>query len=363
MVERRSARVRLVRIVCVSIAALSAFALVGSVAIRLMLPSNIDTESLVQGDSFVIERPKFTAVSEGGAKITVTAARALRAIGDVQGELRLENPRMETSEGSIATSQNGIWNEAGQTLQMSGDVLFQGQRGEKARAQEANWTSANRRMALRGSMQVEMDSGVANADQGVWDDLGQTLGLQGNVRMVLKQGEVAAANSAFWNGVNKSLALDGNARITGSQGEVAVAPKAVWYATQRLLVLQDGASLETSQGQARAQTITWNANSNDLRLVQNAAFVTKTGESASGGQIDWNALSRTMVLTNKAYITFKGGSMRSDAARYSMISGSLSGAGNVQVTSDAGIGTGSNFVYETRTRRLKLTGTARITIR
>jgi hypothetical protein len=362
MALRRSARVRTVRIVFMAIATASILALVGSVALRMMLPSNLDTEDLVQGDSFVVDRPKFTAVSATGQKMTITAARAIRAIGDAQGELKLEKPRLETSEGSVATSDLGTWNEAGQIMQLSDNVLFVGQRGQKARSKAATWTSANRRMALRGALQVDMEAGVAVSDQGVWDDLAQTLGMQGNVKMTLKEGEVATADSAFWNGPARTLALAGNARVIGPKGEIATAPKAIWQANERQLVMQEGASLQAPQGQAKGQTITWNAGTNGLQLVGAASFVTPSGESASGGQLDWNALTRTISVSNGSLIRFSGGQVRSDSARYQMITGNLSGAGNVQISSGVGIGTGSNFVYDTKSRRLKLTGAAKVVV-
>jgi hypothetical protein len=297
----RTLRVKAVRIFFLAGAMLAILALVGSVIIQVMQGKARVNESVVQGENLVIETPRFVGRTKDGGKVIVTAKTATRPLKGEEGKVTLELPVMETSDGSKATALTGVWSQSGETLSLDGNVVLTHQSGDRATATRAFWNSVLSR-----------------------------LDLSENVVLSRQNGDKATAQTATWTSDPSVLTITGNVNLTRPSGATMTGATAAWRS--------DLGSLEVGGG------IDISLPSGERATSQSASFKDQTG--------DVSLLGDVLVL-------FPAGQARSSRANYSGISGQVNGDGGVEIKSSLGIGRASRYVYETRTKRLSLSGDVR----
>jgi hypothetical protein len=301
----RTLRVKATRVVFVVGALAAVFALVGSVAVQLAKTSLLPETSVVQGENLVIEKPRFVANAKDGSKIIVTAQKATRSMTALNGAVQLEKPVLETSDGSQAIAKSGVWSQVDQTLSLDGDVVLTRAGGDRATSSRAVWTSVPSRLTM-----------------------------DGNVVMSRAGGDSATSNSAVWSTNPDQLMVSGNVVLTRPGGARATAANA-----------------------------TWRSDIGSLDLTGGANIVLPSGESASAVTARLDDRLSDIRLEGQAVVRFSAGQASSSSAFYQGLTGQLSGSGGIQIASGLGTGTADSYVYETRSKRLRLTGNARATLR
>lgn len=300
----RTLRVKATRVVFVAGAIAAISALVGSVAIQLVKTSVLPETTVVQGENLVIEKPRFVGNAKDGSKIIVTAQKATRSMTALNGAVQLEKPVLETSDGSQATATLGVWSQADQTLSLDGEVVLTRTGGDRATSTRAVWTSIPSRLTM-----------------------------DGNVVMSRASGDNATANSAIWSTNPDQLMVSGNVVLSRPGGARATAANAIWRSDIGSLDLTGGANI-----------------------------VLPSGESASAVTARLDDRRGDVSLEGQAVMRFGAGQASSSSAIYQGLTGRLSGTGGVQIVSSLGTGTADSYVYETRSKRLRLTGNARATL-
>lgn len=214
----RTIRVKTTRLVFLGGAALSTLLLVGSVIVRGVQGASIDTSKLVQGDQFVMDSPEFVGNTREGNRLKVTGLKATRSISDPAGAVRLEKPKLETADGSVATADEGIWSQDAQTLSLKGNVVFARKAGERATGVSAMWTSDPSVLTLEGGTQIVLPSGEAATAQSLqWDEAKGAVALLGNARVTFKNGE-ATSERAYFDKETRTLTGTGAIRIRSELG-------------------------------------------------------------------------------------------------------------------------------------------------
>jgi hypothetical protein len=299
--RRRTLRVKTTRVLFIGGALAAILALVGNVAVRLILTANAPSAPVVQGENLVIEKPRFVGRAKDGGKIIVTAQTAKRSASAQNGAVELVKPVLETSDGSQATAATGVWSQADQNLLLEGEVVLTRQGGDRATSARAVWTSV--------PSQLQMEGGVTLTRQG---------------------GDQATANQALWSTEPSQLVLSGNVALSRSTG-----------------------------ARATSSTATWRNDVGSLDLTGGANINLPTGESASASTARLDDRRGDMRLEGQAVVRFNGGQASSSSAFYQALTGQLSGVGGIQITSSLGTGSADRYVYETRSKRLSLSGNAR----
>lgn len=214
----RTIRVKTTRLVFLAGAALSTLLLIGSVIVRGVQGAAIDTSKLVQGDQFVMDSPEFVGNTREGKRLKVTGARATRSVSDPAGAVRLEEPKLETADGSVATADEGIWSQDAQTLSLKGNVVFSRKAGERATGVSALWTSDPSVLTLEGGTQIVLPSGEAATAQTMkWDETRGSVALLGNARVTFADGE-ATSDQAYFDKETRTLTGMGAIRIRSELG-------------------------------------------------------------------------------------------------------------------------------------------------
>lgn len=301
----RTLRVKATRIVFVAGALSAIFALVGSVFVQLVKTSVLPETSVVQGENLVIEKPRFVGNAKDGSKIIVTAQKATRSMTALDGAVQLEKPVLETDDGSQATAKAGVWSQADQTLSLDGEVVLTRAGGDRATSSSAVWTSIPSRLTMDGSVVISRAGG-----------------------------DSATSNSAVWSTNPDQLMVSGNVVLTRLGGARATAANA-----------------------------TWRSDIGSLDLTGGANIVLPSGESASAVTARLDDRLGDIRLEGQAVVRFSAGQASSSSAFYQGLTGRLSGSGGIQIVSGLGTGTADSYVYETRSKRLRLMGNARATLR
>lgn len=301
----RTLRVKATRLVFVVGAIAAIFALIGSVAIQLVKTNVLPETAIIQGENLVIEKPRFVGNAKDGSKIIVTAQKATRSMTALNGAVQLEKPVLKTDDGSQATATLGVWSQADQTLSLDGDVVLTRAGGDRATSSRAVWTSTPSRLTMDGS-----------------------------VVMSRAGGDNATSNSAIWSTNPDQLMVSGDVVLTRPGG-----------------------------ARATAASATWRSDIGSLDLAGGANIVLPSGESASALTARLDDRLGDIRLEGQAIMRFSAGQASSSSAFYQGLTGRLSGNGGIQIVSSLGTGTADSYVYETRSKRLRLTGNARATLR
>jgi hypothetical protein len=301
----RTIRVKLTRILFLAGAMTAVLALVGSVLVRAIETAALPSADLVDGKNLVLDTPRFVGRTKSGGRVVVTAQKATRSLAQADGAVQLVKPVLETSDGSTATADNGIWSQEKQTLSLRGNVLLNRQGGDVAQSQTADWTSQPERLTMAGGVSLVRQNGDnATGENAVWDAEAALLTVLGNVNIARKSGERGSSNRAMWQSQQGVLALDGNVNLTLPSGESAF-----------------------------AQTVRFNEGDGTLLLQQGVV------------------------------VRFAAGQANSTRAVFQSATGRLTGDGGVNITSDLGNGRADRYVYETRSKRLNLSGNAVATLK
>ena len=301
----RTLRVKTMRAVFISGAVVSVLGLIGIVTVRGVQTARSPGTEVVQGENMVIEKPRFVGNTKAGAKIIVTAAKATQSMTAKNGLVQLQKPVLETSDGSQATAQTGVWSQSEQNLVLDVNVVLTRQGGDRAISTSAVWTSNPSQLAMKGGVNLTRQSGdQATADSAIWSPEPSQLMVVGNVILSRPNGARATSGAAIWRTDIGSLDLTGGANITLPTGESATAVTA---------------RLDDRRG--------------DIRLE------------------------------GQAVVRFSAGQASSARAFYQSLTGQLSGDGGIQITSSLGTGSADRYVYETRSKRLTMSGNTRATLR
>lgn len=301
----RTLRVKTTRFVFVGGAIAAVLALVGNVAVRMVLTATSPATNVVQGENLVIEKPRFVGRDKDGGKIIVTADTATRSMASQNGAVALVKPLLETSDGSKATANTGLWSQAEQNLSLEGDVVLTRQGGDRATSTRAVWTSI--------PAQLKMNGGVSLTRAG---------------------GDQATADAAIWSKETAQLLVTGNVALSRAGGARATSGTAIWRSDIGALDLTGGTNI-----------------------------VLPTGESASAVTARLDDRRGDVRLDGQAIVRFNAGQASSARAFYQGLTGTLSGEGGIQISSSLGTGSAERYVYETRSKRLKLSGNAQATLR
>jgi hypothetical protein len=284
-------------------AAASIAALAGTVGLRLLQPTTKFNQAVIQGESLVLDSPRFIGQTKSGDKVIVTAQKATRILSDDNAPVKLEQPVLETGDGSKARGKTGTWSQTTQTMTLAGGVVLLHRSGDEATATSAIYAAGPGQLTL--------------SDQ---------------VVLTQATGDTVTGNRAIWSKSPEVLTVEGAVTITRKGGQTARATRAVWQAALGLLELSGGVELQLQSGErATAQTAQLDEKSGDL------------------------------TLEGDVVVQFKSGQARSARARFTRQTGVLVGDGGVQFNSDMGSGNADSYVYETRTKRLNMRGNARVT--
>jgi hypothetical protein len=303
--RRRTLRVKATRFLFVAGAIAAISALVGSVLIRLVQTARQPSSAVVQGENLVIEKPRFVGNTKDGSKIIVTADKATRSMTTENGAVQLEKPVLETSDGSKATAETGVWSQVDQNLALDGNVVLTRQGGDRVTSSSARWTSIPSRLTMEGGVTLRRQSG----DQ-------------------------ATSDSAVWSTEPSQLMVSGNVQLTRTGGARATSAVAIWRSDIGTLDLTGGATISLPSGESvSASTARLDDRLGDIRLE------------------------------GQAVVRFSAGQASSARAFYRGLTGQLSGDGGIAITSSLGTGSADRYVYETRSKRLNMSGNARATLR
>ncbi|MEN9874169.1 MAG: hypothetical protein RL186_1066, partial [Pseudomonadota bacterium] len=96
--RRRTVRVKATRLALLVGAAASIAALAGTVGLRLLQPTTKFNQAVIQGESLVLDSPRFIGQTKSGDKVIVTAQKATRILSDDNAPVKLEQPVLETGD-------------------------------------------------------------------------------------------------------------------------------------------------------------------------------------------------------------------------------------------------------------------------
>jgi hypothetical protein len=327
----RTLRVKTTRILLVFGAISCVLALVGSVIFRSLQVAALPSTDLVEGENLVIETPRFVGRTKDGSKVVVTAQKASRSMAQDNGAVQLVKPVLETAEGSRATADNGVWTQTTQNLELSGNVVLNRQGGDVATAQSAQWTSVPAVLTMQGGVELRRQNGdQSNSERAVWSSDTAELSVEGGVAISRLNGDQASAAKATWSSDTGQLTMVGGVGLARKSGERASGGQAIW---------------RTDLGV--------------LELSQSVGVTLPSGESASAQVVRFSEGSGDVSLLGGAVVRFASGQASSARALYQGSTGRLSGDGGISITSNLGNGTADRYVYETRSKRLNLSGNAR----
>jgi hypothetical protein len=324
----RTFRVKVTRILLLAGAITCVLGLVGSVILRAVQVSALPSTDLVEGENLVIDTPRFVGRAKDGSKIVVTAQKASRSMAQDNGAVQLVKPVLETADGSKATADVGVWSQSNQNLSLTGNVVLNRAGGDVATAQSAQWTSVPAVLTMQGGVVLRRENGdQSNSDSAIWDSDTSQLSVLGNVNITRPSGDQATADRAIWASDTGQLAILGNVNLARKTGERASGGRAIW---------------RTDIGA--------------LELDQSVGITLPSGESASAQTARFSEGSGDLSLSGAAVVRFNAGQVSSARAFYQGNTGVLTGDGGIQITSSLGIGRADRYVYETRSKRLNLSG-------
>jgi hypothetical protein len=303
--RQRTLRVKSLRLLFIGGASLAVFGLVGSVIVSWALSAGQTREAVVQGDNLVIDKPRFVGATKSGDKVIVTAQRATRPMNSEAGSVALEKPVLETSDGSKATADTGTWSQDVQNLTLNGNVILTRKGGDQATSANAVWTSNTSQLAMTGG-----------------------------VKLTRADGDTATAESAFWSTEPSQLSLAGNVALNRKSG-----------------------------ARATAGSATWRTDLDALDLATSANIILPSGESASADRVRLDDRLGNVQLDGAALVRFADGQASSARATFQSLSGQLRGEGGIQISTSLGSGRADRYVYETRSKRLTMSGNAVATLR
>jgi hypothetical protein len=331
----RSLRVRTTRLAFVGGAIVCVLALVGSVIFRAVQVAALPQTDLVEGENLVIDTPRFVGRAKDGGKIVVTAQKATRSMSQDNGAVQLVKPVLETADGSKATADVGVWSQESQNLSLNGNVVLNRQDGDVATAAAAEWTSVPAVLRMREGVVLRRQNGdQTTSDTAVWLSDTAQLAVEGNVTISRPSGDQATGNSAVWADDTGQLSILGNVNLARQSGERASGARAVWRTDTGALELSDA-----------------------------VAITLPSGESATAQFARFDQRSGDLLLSGGTTVRFAAGQASSSSLIYRSNTGQLFGQGGIAISSNLGNGRADRYVYETRSKRLNLSGNARATLR
>jgi hypothetical protein len=332
--KRRSLRVKTTRLAMVGGAVVCVLALVGSVAFRAVQVATLPKTDIVEGENLVIDTPRFVGRAKDGGKIVVTAQKATRSMSQDNGAVQLVKPVLETADGSKATADVGVWSQESQNLSLKGNVVLNRTGGDVATAASAEWTSVPAVLLMRDGVVLRRQNG----DQ-------------------------STSNTATWASDTAELSVDGNVTITRPSGDQATANRAVYASDTGQLSILGNVNLSRKTGErATGGRATWRTDTGMLELDQAVTINLTGGESATAQLARFDERSGDVFLAGNAVFRFASGQASSARALYRGNTGQLIGDGGITITSSLGFGRADRYVYETKSKRLSLSGNARATL-
>lgn len=310
--ERRAARIKIVRIGLFAGAAAVAIGFGLTIASRLTAPvETIETARVDEAGRLTISAPRFFGRSADGQRIEIQASNAVRDSSDLAAPILLETPRMSASDGTVATAEAGSWQEQSQTLILRGQVDVVLPDGGRTTADEAVWRP------------LQAITGAAPA--------GSELVLSGRVRLERENGDAVEAQQASWDSGRNLLLLYGATSFRQANGDSISAPSAQWDTRSGALSMSGGVEYERgNQVFARAGTLSW---------------------SKAAGRAE---------LAGGVVMSMPRGEARSQRASINIAAGTIAGDGGVVLATPLGRATARAYDYNARTGRLVLRGGARI---
>ena len=313
---------------------------VGSVALRAIQPIERIEKAGVDADGdLVIDDPRFIGRTEGGAQVQIVAKQAVRSSGSGLEPVRLIEPVMTSSDGTVARSETGTWAELEQVLTLQGDVRTRLPDGDTTRSAAARWEivpgEGNGILTLSGGVEVNRENGDRiRGTTSSWDDGRQLLAVAGPVSLSRDNGETASGAQANWDRATGTISLLGNA----------------WY--QRL-----------NGHVVTGQEMTWDDPNNLVTIRGNGRYQLSATEHVAAEQIVWDRNARTIAMAGEATVQLNGGVAVSNRALAYIDSERVIGNGNVRLNSRLGSATASQYEYFAETERVVLRGRVRGTIR
>jgi hypothetical protein len=331
----RTIRVKTTRLLLVGGAVVCVLALVGSVIVRAVQVAALPTSDIVEGENLIIDTPRFVGRAKDGSKIVVTAEKATRSMSEESGAVQLVKPVLETADGSKATADLGVWSQESQNLSLTGNVILNRQGGDIATASAAEWTSVPAVLKMRDGVTLRRQNGdQTTSTTATWSSDASQLSVDGNVTITRLSGDRATANSAIWAADTGQLAIVGNVNLVRTTGERATSGRAIWRTDIGALELNEAVGISLPSGESAS--------------AQSARFSEQSGD---------------LLLSGNALVSFATGQAASARALYQGSSGRLTGDGGITITSNLGNGRAASYIYETRTKRLSLSGDARLSLR
>ena len=263
--RQRILRIRILRGAMLAIGAISALLFFGFAIVSVFANKSNPTKELVNGDAVVLSKPRFIGHSSSGGKITITAERATRAVGNDEGVVALELPHMVSEEGADVSAKTGVWDQNNQVLRLKDEVVMVYPTGDKVHSNDAYWgpDSPNTPMAKKQN-DISIKEASVGAPSRLW--------LIGKVHFTRPTGETIDGENAIWDGKAGRLSLSGNVLVSMKNGN-ATSQSLLLETHSRIVRGGGGVSIALPMGTGSAQSYEYYPDSNRLILRGAARIV------------------------------------------------------------------------------------------
>lgn len=263
----RAARIKILRLSMMGLSILSALLFIGFAIISAFSANSKAPKDIADGDSLVLSKPRFIGHSASGGKIVITAERATRSVGNAEGVVALEKPRMVSEEGADIASKTGVWDQNNQVLRLQEEVVMVYPTGDKVYSSEAYWgPDSPNTPAAKNSANAGIKESMQAAPSKLW--------LMGKVHFIRPTGETIDGENAIWDGKAGRLSLSGNVLVSMINGN-ATSQSLSLETNSRIVRGGGGVNITLPMGTGSAQSYEYYPDTRRLILRGGARIVFK----------------------------------------------------------------------------------------
>ncbi len=195
---RHSRRVRMLKFALPAVAVLVSVLFVGYSFLPSIGGNTIGLGSTaIEGGNLVIENPTLDGFTRERRPYTVTAAKALQAIGTTDGPIEMEGIRatlpIDADDEATISAARGTFDRANDLLTLDTEITFRTTSGFIARLQSAEIDIATNNLTTDKPVEIEMDGMRINADALHASNGGKKLVFENRVRVEIDPGKVRPA--------------------------------------------------------------------------------------------------------------------------------------------------------------------------
>ncbi len=195
---RHSRRVRMLKFALPAVAVLVSVLFVGYSFLPSIGGNTIGLGSTaIEGGNLVIENPTLDGFTRERRPYTVTAAKALQAIGTTDGPIEMEEIRatlpIDADDEATISAARGTFDRANDLLTLDTEITFRTTSGFVARLQSAEIDIASNDLTTDKPVEIEMDGMRISADALHASNGGKKLVFENRVRVEIDPGKVRPA--------------------------------------------------------------------------------------------------------------------------------------------------------------------------